>query len=270
MGIADDTPQKGYCIYAHRNKINGKVYIGISKNVKNRWAGKEENYKHSSAIYNAFKKYGWDGFDHIVMWDGLSGEDACKLEQALIFLFKFSKQSYNLGDGGEGVLGGPMNEETKRKLRKAHLEGKFSCKRVYAFDLKTKQLVKEYFSTVEAARDVNTAEPNISAAALGKYRYAAGYIWSYSPTINPNDAKYRNAGRRNTKEVYCYDLYGNYLKKYNSAQEAVNDVGGNMKAIHACCHKDKVTYMNYIWRYTLCDIEPEILNKVQFKRHETN
>ena len=40
MGIADDTPQKGYCIYAHCNPINNNVYIGISKDVKKRWQNK--------------------------------------------------------------------------------------------------------------------------------------------------------------------------------------------------------------------------------------
>ena len=63
------------------------------------------------------------------------------------------------------------------------------------------------------------------------------------------------------REVVSY-----YMPDY----DAVKDVGGSYKAIHACCHKQKVSYMGYIWRYEVCDIEPEILNKIQFKRHEVN
>lgn len=270
MGIADDTPQTGYCIYAHRNKINGKVYIGISKNVKKRWAGKEENYKHSSAIYNAFKKYGWDGFDHIVMWDGLSGEDACKLEQAMIFLFKFSKQSYNLGDGGEGVLGGPMTEETKEKLRKIHLEGKFSCKKIYAFDLKTKKLVREYDSLEEASKDVGTVAENIGCAAKGKHATAGGYIWSFEPQIDPYNQLYEKATSNRARKLYCYDLHGTYIQCFERLKDVVKLFGGNQQAYCACCNKQKPSYMGYIWRWSMCVIEPEILKRIQFKRHETD
>ena len=117
MGIADDTPQKGYCIYAHLNKVNNKVYIGISKDVKSRWASKEESYKNCTLIYNAFKKYGWDGFYHIVMWDGLTKEEAIKLEKANIFMFKFAGMSYNMTDGGEGGCGLAKSERQKQMSR---------------------------------------------------------------------------------------------------------------------------------------------------------
>ena len=287
MGIADNTPQKRYCIYAHGNPINNKVYIGISKDVKKRWKNKEHGYKHCGKIYNAFKKYGWDNFFHIVLWDGLSYEEACKQEKTWIALFKLAGMSYNITDGGEGRTGCSFSDETLQKLReystgrklsqeakdkisKAHKEQHHYCKKVYAFDLKTKELVKEYISTVEAAKAVGTAEPNISAAAIGKYRYAAGFIWSYKPFIDKNDLRYKDAGRKAMKEIYCYDLHGNFIKSYNSAYDAVAEVGGSYKAIHACCHKQKTSYMKHIWRYELCEIEPEILNKIQFKRHEAN
>lgn len=286
MGIADNTPQKGYCIYAHLNPINDHVYIGLSKDVKKRWESKEHGYKHCEKIYSAFKKYGWDNFYHIVMWDNLSYEEACKLEKTWISLFKLANMSYNLTDGGEGRTGCSFSEdaikkireastgrrltlETREKISKAHKEAHNFCKKVYAFDLNTKELVKEYISVSQAAVELNAPSVNISAAARGKYRYAAGYIWSFSSTIDKDDPRYRNAGKKQTKEIYCYDLYGNYIRKYDSAYAAAKEVGGNYKAIHACCHKDKITYMNYIWRYSLSEIEPEILNKVQFKRHET-
>lgn len=37
--------QEGYCLYAHINQINYKVYIGISKDVKQRWASKGKTIK---------------------------------------------------------------------------------------------------------------------------------------------------------------------------------------------------------------------------------
>lgn len=292
MGIADNTSQKGYCIYAHLNLINDKVYIGISKDVKKRWRNKEHGYKHCGKIYNAFKKYGWDNFAHIVMWDNLSWEEACEQEKLWIWLFKFAGTSYNMTDGGEGrtgctfskealekirtaSLGRKWSEEQKAKVSKAKRESLACCKKVYCFDIKTKKLIAEYPSINSAASVVGTSSTNISSAIKGKNFkgrriIAGGFLWSLDPTINKDDPRYTGAGESRAKKIYCYDLYGNYLKTYNSAYSAAEDVGGSFKAIHACCHKKKVSYMGYIWRYELCNIEEETLNKVQFRRHETN
>lgn len=201
MGIADDTPQKGYCIYAHVNKVNGKIYIGISKDVYKRWIGKIHAYKHSNLFQNALKKYGWDGFDHVVLWDNLTLEEACQQEKAFIFLYKFIGKSYNITDGGEGHEGVKLTEEQKQRLREIHLGKPFSeehrknlskaqkkyshrRKKAYAFDRKTGELIKEYNSLVEASIDMHIKDSCISMAASGANRTSKGYVWGYSPNVD--------------------------------------------------------------------------------------
>ena len=76
----DSIKQNGYCIYAHVNQVNGKIYIGISKDVNKRWENKIHGYKHCTLFFNALKKYGWENFDHIVLWDNMTHEEACKQE----------------------------------------------------------------------------------------------------------------------------------------------------------------------------------------------
>lgn len=196
-----------YCLYAHTNKINGKVYIGISKDIHLRWRNKALGYSKCTKILNAFKKYGWDNFEHTIIAENLSKEDACELEKLWIWVFKGNNTSYNITDGGEGTSGVHRSErhkqilrermtgryvssETRAKLSKTHKEQHITGKKVYAFDTYTKKLVRTYITITEAALDVGIPSTNISRAARGKRPSAAGFIWSYFPTIDKNNPLY--------------------------------------------------------------------------------
>lgn len=68
-----------YIIYLHVNKINNKVYVGITKhsNPELRWRHGRE-YRKNVVFTRALDKYGWDGFEHIVLFRNLPKEIACK------------------------------------------------------------------------------------------------------------------------------------------------------------------------------------------------
>ena len=113
-----------YTVYMHRNKTNGKVYIGqTGVSVEERWKN-GKGYHHNAHFQSAIKKYGWDGFEHIIMFDGITKEQACDLEQKLISKYDStnSERGYNNSIGGEkGCLGRKITDETREKLRKSHL-----------------------------------------------------------------------------------------------------------------------------------------------------
>lgn len=74
-----------YLVYCHTNKVNGKKYFGItSSSIEKRAGSRGCMYKSSPYFYSAIKKYGWDNFDHEVVKDGLTVEDASELERKLI------------------------------------------------------------------------------------------------------------------------------------------------------------------------------------------
>jgi len=51
-----------YKIYIHINKVNGKMYVGITKQTpEDRWKN-GTGYDTSPKFYNAIKKYGWENF----------------------------------------------------------------------------------------------------------------------------------------------------------------------------------------------------------------
>ena len=73
-----------YKIYIHRNKINGKVYIGQTKQpLKSRW-NNGYGYKQCTKFWNAIQKYGWDNIRHEILENNLSNEDACEKEKLYI------------------------------------------------------------------------------------------------------------------------------------------------------------------------------------------
>ena len=108
-----------YIVYQHKNKINGKVYIGItSQKPEQRWGSQGCNYKSSPHFYSAIQKYGWDNFEHNILFTELTKEQACLKEQELIKEYNSMNREfgYNSTSGGDIFT---MNEETKQKISQA-------------------------------------------------------------------------------------------------------------------------------------------------------
>lgn len=106
-----------YTVYAHINKINGKMYIGLtSKSVDERWRN-GKGYK-KSYFNNAIKKYGWDNFEHEVIASNLSEKDAKNFEILLIDKLQTNNSNfgYNLTKGGDGLKGFIPSKETREKM----------------------------------------------------------------------------------------------------------------------------------------------------------
>ena len=58
-----------YSVYKHTNKVNGKVYIGITYNKPEvRWGSNGIGYKRQ-LFWNAIQKYGWDNFTHEILFE---------------------------------------------------------------------------------------------------------------------------------------------------------------------------------------------------------
>ena len=152
-----------YTVYMHINSINGKRYIGITKQKPEyRWRSDGSGYFRSPYFWNAIKKYGWDCFEHIILLENADRELACEIEQGLIDLYhtKDKRYGYNMTEGGDGSrgwipsaetlarrsaklrgikrsewhrqrlreanLGKKATEETRQKLRKSHLGKKLT------------------------------------------------------------------------------------------------------------------------------------------------
>lgn len=115
-----------YTIYCHRNKINNKAYIGQTSCVPytRRWSGSHVSghpYKKCRHFQNAIEKYGWDNFEHFVLMDKLTEDEANYYEELLISLFDTTnpKIGYNIAKGGNNHT---HSEETKELISKNHAD----------------------------------------------------------------------------------------------------------------------------------------------------
>lgn len=112
--------EKKWTLYRHTSP-SGKVYIGItSKPVTYRWQN-GKGYKLCKLFYRAIQKYGWDNIEHEVLFEGLSKQKAEQLEIAIIKHYKGLQLSYNITDGGEGMLGHHHSAESIQKIKNSHI-----------------------------------------------------------------------------------------------------------------------------------------------------
>lgn len=110
--------EKKWCVYMHTNKINGKKYIGKTcQKPEYRW-NNGDGYKGSPYFYRAILKYGWDNFEHDILVENLSAENACEAEKSLIEQYDTTNQQngYNLTSGGDGRTDWVVPEETRQKI----------------------------------------------------------------------------------------------------------------------------------------------------------
>ena len=187
-----------YFVYLHLNKENGKRYYGITseKSPELRW---RKGYNHNKHLQAAIKKYGWDGFDHIIIAQGLTYEQAEQLEIQLIAKYDTTNpnKGYNLTLGG-GVGVCRHSEETK-KLMSEHHKGELNSMygKHHSDETKTKisnaiknhvntskrvlciEIQKVFPSSREVERLLKINHNCINAACNGKQKTAGGFHWKY-------------------------------------------------------------------------------------------
>ena len=86
-----------FLIYMHKNKINGKVYIGQTcKSIELRSGKSGERYEHHPIFYRAIQKYGWNNIEHIVLSTQLSQNVAEELERTIISYLNSNLPQYGV------------------------------------------------------------------------------------------------------------------------------------------------------------------------------
>ena len=193
---------KKYCVYAHINKINNKIYIGItSQDPNDRW----KNGKGYFSIHfrTSIEKYGWDNFEHVIIKRGISKDEACELEKGLIDLFQANNPKFGYNEAAGGMGGGMLNkhhtEESKKKIseygkhkifteehRKHLSESKHGtnhhlAKKVYQYSMDGK-FIQEWSYMTLAAQTLKINKANIAETCKGNRISAGGYVWRYERT----------------------------------------------------------------------------------------
>ncbi len=93
--------ENDYVVYMHKNKINSKKYIGATRNIKTRFGKDGNNYK-GQPFYKEIKKYGWNNFEHLILYENLTADEANQKEIEMINKYNTTneKYGYNINSGG--------------------------------------------------------------------------------------------------------------------------------------------------------------------------
>lgn len=207
-----------YSVYKHTNKINGKVYIGITVNEPEvRW-GKDGGGYSRQLFGKAIRKYGWENFEHEILFENLSQKEAFEKEIELISLYDStnSEKGYNISKGG------------------ADADPILYRKTIYQYTLDG-DFVREYESSIDVVKQ-NGYRNNSTichCCSNGINHQSHGYRWSYE-YLGDKIAWELMRNNNFYQEVYCYDLNGNYIKRYPTVTSASIDTGIDTGFISAC------------------------------------
>ena len=213
---------KEFIVYMHENKINHKRYIGITcQKPTQRWRG-GKGYK-IGLFKKAIDKYGWDKFNHIVLYEHLTKEEACLKEQELIKQYNTMdvNYGYNLCEGGNLTLGYHHTKESKEKMsliRKGMYKGKdnpmYGRSGILA-PMYGKHLTEEH-------------KRKISEAKKGKANYHTKTLY---------------------KKVDQYDSDGNFIKTWESISSIEKELDIKGTHISRVCRGKRKTTGGYVFKY---------------------
>ena len=179
-----------YKLYCFTNLINGKQYIGITKQEINKRWKKGKGYKKPTRIGGAIAKYGWNNFKKEVLFENLTREEASALEKEYIIKLDTIGNGYNVQEGGFNSNNGVVSEETRKKLSLSH-KGKHSSpstefkkgersKAHYKIIVPVYcvELDKTFDSITIAEKELNISH-HIWDCLKGKRNKCGGYHWKY-------------------------------------------------------------------------------------------
>lgn len=229
-----------YSVYMHRNKINGKVYVGMtSRTPEERYKVNGNGYRNNEKFMKDIQSYGWDGFIHATLKTFTNKEEAEKCERRLIEFFRSDRDEngYNIASGGSignAIIGGEALAKKKRKP-------------ICQYDLKG-NLIAEYPGINCAARAIANKKRSSSIVDVcnGKRGTSYGYVWRYK-----GDAfdKYDVNALKQTREVLQYTLDGTFLHKHDSISDAERATSTRHSEIIRVCNGKRRTAGGYVWKY---------------------
>lgn len=225
-----------FIVYMHRNKINSKVYVGITHHVNpyKRWGYSGQKYTHCNKFLNAIHKYGWNNFQHIILCR-TNRDRAILLEKALIAYYKRKNMSYNLADGGEGS--NAVSDTTKTKLHKI---------------ISANPPMKGKHHTLEARRKISeagkkrvyTEEQKRQIAEIGR-KTLLRIGWKRSKE------SIQKQSEKLSKPVLQLDLNGHVLREFSSTIVADKFCHGGKRHNHIAdvCNGKRKTDAGFRWVY---------------------
>ena len=140
-------------IYCITNNINGKQYIGLSRDCLKRWSDHYSKSYHSNKedekrkpLYMAMKKYGRENFSFGIL-EECSLEELKEKEMYWIKKLNTYQNGYDATPGGDLPEGHVLKGE-EHGMAKLNLEQVKYCRIAYAEGKKSRKVWEEYFQDI--------------------------------------------------------------------------------------------------------------------------
>lgn len=232
---------KTYCVYMHTSP-SGKSYIGITckKPPETRWSNGNGYKRGHPYFWKAICKYGWENFEHKILFDGLTRQQACDKEMIAMYDTTNPEKGYNMTAGGDGKSGYVMSEETKRKISESHI-GRFTGEDNPNYgNHKIAGENNPFYGKTHS----DETKKKLSELSKGRPSYMKGKHFSGEALQHMIDAQ-----KKKRKPVMQFNLLGEFLNRFESSEDAAHTVNGSRNVISSCCKGRIGTAYGYIWMY---------------------
>ena len=165
-----------YKIYKHTNKINNKIYIGITKQtLKERWKD-GFGYSENKEFFKDIVYFGWSNFEHEVILRADTEKEALRLESEMIKKYNTTDSRFGYNKLGDSDLNSEY-KNGKKWSKKRYL----ASNEYYQYNLKG-----EFVARYNCLKDVIEKNPTFKQSGLsqninGKTKNYRNYIWSHKP-----------------------------------------------------------------------------------------
>ncbi|MBR5912782.1 MAG: GIY-YIG nuclease family protein [Selenomonadaceae bacterium] len=234
-------------IYMLVCRVNGKRYIGQSKNIKRCLNDHKWNKRCTSIISKAIAKYGWDAFDKEIL-------EFCpveELDEKEIYYIAKIKPEYNVSKGGKfGLRGFKHSKSFGEKISKALIRSQNGAKKVINVE------TGEIFNSIKnAAESVGKSRDVIWRALYGRIKTAGGYHWKFLSEYDEHEILGDEKPYRKT--VMCIETG----EIFPSARAAAKYVGVSFSLISIALHGKCKTAGGFRWKFANADTPQETFYK---------
>lgn len=225
-----------YCgIYKIENLVNGKVYIGQSRHIRQRWAEHKKVLRRdchkNTFLQRAWDKYGEDNFSFEVLeLCDINDLNNCEIKYINQYDSFNSDKGYNLTSGGDSKK--EIANSTRQKLSE-NILGKNHPNRKEVICLET---LFVYDTIKYAANSVGVDYSMITRCCCGEICEVAGKHWMFYEDYL--DAKAEDVCKMMDQHMPGKEkkiIYLNTDEIFNSIKEASEKTNINANSISQCC-----------------------------------